>query len=134
MQKFISKISLLVTLLASPAAWAHEGHDEAPGQLRSQHGGIVKPGKNVNLEMLAEGNKVTLYPLLHPGDKGSPEAIQLTATSQLPKGKAVELKLASKGGVHTTEIDFAQANRATLEVKATHLGKTDSFKFQVEKP
>jgi hypothetical protein len=133
MKHVLTKAFLVLTLTTSPFLQAHEGHDEAPGQLRSQHGGVVKGGKQLNLEMLAEGSKVTFYPVPHTGEKVASSELKVTATSQLPKGKAAPLKLTDKGDAFTGDVDFGTANRSAVEVKVNYKGKTDTFKFQVEK-
>ena len=84
--------------------------------------------------MVVEGNKLSFYPLAHSGDKITTSAVKVSATSQVPKGKTAALQLAEKDPAFTGDVDFGNANRSTIEVKTTYKGKTDTFKFQVEKP
>ncbi len=116
------------------SAWGHEGHHETPGQIRSQHGGEVKQGKLMNLELVVDGDKLNFYPLAHPNEKLDLAALKLTATSQAPKGKSQALSLTLGKDAFSGQVNFATASRLKVEVKAQYQGKSDSFSFQVEKP
>lgn len=79
------------------------------------------------------GAEVKLFPLTHEGVDLKPAEIKLTATSKLPKGKAETLKLETKDGVISAQVDFKSAYRVEVVVEVNHQGKKSSFKFQVEK-
>lgn len=127
------KIVLATVLTLSLNVFAHEGHDEAPGSLKANHGGTVKKGKDINLEYVVSGSEVKLFPLSHEGQDLPLAEVKLTATSKLPKGKAIPSKLEVKDSAYVTEIDFKEAYRVEMNVDASHKGKKSSFKFQVEK-
>lgn len=134
MKHRIGMITLMTALsLTVPAALAHEGHDQAPGSIKAMHGGIPKAGKSFNLEMLASGTKVQFYPLPHEGESVDAAKIQLTGTAKSPKGKPQTLKITPEGTGFTTTVDFEKSHRVNLDIKATYEGKTDTFKFLVEK-
>lgn len=120
-------------LTISHPSLAHEGHDNAPGTLKANHGGTVKPGKQINLEFLSTENEVKLYPLSHDGKDLNATEVKLTATTKLPKGKPQAATLEYKDGAFHTKVDFKEAFRVELTVTSTYNGKTDTFKFQVEK-
>ncbi|MBC7659584.1 MAG: hypothetical protein H7249_07735 [Chitinophagaceae bacterium] len=131
--KSLLKSTIFAIAMVSPSLlFAHEGHDHAPGQLVSQNGGVVKSGKEMNLEMVTEGAKVSFYPLAHTGEKIAVSDVKISATAQSPKGKPAPLKLESNGSAYIGIVELAGAVRSTVEVKATYQGKTDIFKFQVE--
>lgn len=134
MKKILSALFSTSILLAGVTALAHEGHDHAPGQVRSQFGGVVKSGKGLDLEFVTEGNKVSVYPLAHENDSLNFSDLKLSASSKAPKGKAVPLKLEKKDKAYEGEIDFKSASRVELEVDAIYKGKKESFTYQVEKP
>lgn len=133
MKKFLQASSLAFGLLLPTFSMAHEGHDQTPGQVKSQNGGIVKQGKELNLEMVTEGSKVSFYPLAHGGEKIELAEVKINATAQAPKGKPLPLKLEGKGNAFVGTVDLGSAIRSTVEVKASYKGKSDTFKFQVEK-
>jgi hypothetical protein len=125
--------AIMVSSLLSISAFAHEGHDDAPGALKAVHGGTVKAGKEMNLEFVVSGDELKLYPVGHDGKDLSAAAVKLQATAKSPKGKEAPLKLEPKDGALAGKVDFAGAYRVEVKVVANVGGKTDSFKFQVEK-
>lgn len=129
----LKKIMLSVILVGSLNLFAHEGHDEAPGALKANHGGTVKAGKEINLEYVVAGNLVKIYPVSHDGKDLLQSDAKLAATVKAPKGKAEPAKLDFKDGSYVTSVDFKGAYRIEVNVTAEVKGKKDSFKFQVEK-
>lgn len=129
----IKKLFATVVLLGSLGAFAHEGHDHAPGTLKSNHGGVVKAGKEINLEYVIKGDLVELYPMSHEGKELEESAVKLTATGKPSKGKAEALKIESKNGVMVAKVDFKGAYRVEVQVSADSNGKKSNFKFQVER-
>lgn len=127
------KIIVALIFTGSIGIFAHEGHDKTPGTLKANHGGVVKPGKLINLEYVVTGDSLTLYPATHEGTDLKPTDVKLSATAKLPKGKAEPVKLEIKGDAYTAQIDFKGAYRAELQVIALSQGKETTFKFQVEK-
>lgn len=120
-------------LVSSLSVFAHEGHDNAPGTLKSKHGGVVTAGKEVNLEYVVSGTEVKLYPLGHDGKDIAANAVKVAATTKAPKGKPQNTKLEIKDGVYSTQIDFKGAYRSEMTVNIDDRGKISVFKFQVEK-
>lgn len=127
------KIIATVLLLGSLNLPAHEGHDEAPGALKANHGGVVKVGKVINLEYVVSGDEVKLYPASHEGKDLAVNEVKVTATVKLPKGKAEAVKLEIKDGAFVAKVDFKGAYRMEMLVTADNKGKSSTFKFQVEK-
>lgn len=127
------KIIVSVLLFGSMNLLAHEGHDVAVGSLKSNHGGVVKAGKDINLEFVVSGDEVKFYPISHDGKDLAANDVKLTATSKLPKGKAAALNLETKDGFYMAKVDFKDAYRIELLVNADNKGKKSTFKFQVEK-
>lgn len=132
MNRILKTLILLTTLSFSPLALSHEGHD-APGILKAQHGGIPKAGKLFNLEMLAMDNKVQFFPRAHEGETIDQKQIKLSGTAKSPKGKPVNLSFTSTENSFDTTVDFQGSHRLNLEIKVTYEGKSDTFKFLVEK-
>lgn len=122
-------------LLMSSASVAHEGHHEPTG-LEAPHGGMIKPGKLVNLELVQEGTTIKLFPVAHAGEK-APTDLKLTAKATTPKkgkgkGETQTLSLKPDGEGYSATVDTKGAHRFELEVQVTSSGKADKFVFQVE--
>ena len=122
-----------VLMMASISTFAHEGHDETPGALKANHGGVVKPGKVINLEYVIKGDTVELYPASHEGADLPLTDVALTGTAKPSKGKATPLKFESKNGAYLAKVDFKGAYRVEVQVVADNKGKKSTFKFQVER-
>lgn len=129
----LKKVILITTILGSLNVFAHEGHDEAPGALKANHGGVVKAGKEINLEYVVKGELVQLYPVSHDGKDLSAAAVKLTVQAKLPKGKAETIKVDVKDGIFIAKADFKGAYRIEFNVVVDNKGKQSAFKFQVEK-
>lgn len=127
------KMLVTALLLGSVGLMAHEGHDDAPGALKANHGGVVKAGKELNLEYKVAGDTLELYPVSHDGKDLKAADVKLTAMGTLPKGKTEPVKLEVKNGVYTAKVDFKGAYRVEIQVMADNAGKKSTFKFQVEK-
>lgn len=122
----------LVISMAASVSFAHEGHDDAPGSIKALHGGVVKPGKEMNLEVVSAGGQLKLFPISHVGTDISLSDVKLTATAQPPKGKAEPITLEEKDNSYYSKLDFKGSYRLSLEIKADYKGKKDTFKVQVE--
>ncbi len=126
-------ILAIAGLLIATNVFAHEGHDLLPGNLKANHGGTVKAGKEINLEYVVAGSEVSLYPISHEGVDLSANDVKITATEKSPKGKKVDSKLEVKNGAYVANVDFKGAYRVEMNVTANNKGKVSTFKFQVEK-
>ncbi len=127
------KIVIVMAILGSLNVFAHEGHDQTPGAIKSNHGGVVKAGKVINLEYVISGSEVKLFPVNHDGKDLTAAEVKLTVTTKLPKGKSESVKTESKDGVFVAMVDFKTAYRIEMNVEADVKGKKSAFKFQVEK-
>lgn len=121
-----------VLLLFGTSAFAHEGHNEAPGTIKALHGGTVKKGKEINLEVVSSGGELKLFPRSHAGEDISTSEVTITATAQPPKGKPAPLVLEAQKDAFTSKLDFKGSYRLSLEIKSDYKGKKDIFKIQVE--
>lgn len=133
MKNIFLKTLFATLILSGVNTFAHEGHNEVPGQIKSIHGGIVKAGKELNLEMVATDSAVQFFPLAHPGDKLVIADVKISGTAKTPKGKPQNLKFTGDEKSFSTTVDLEGSYRANLEIKVQYTGKTDTFKFIVEK-
>lgn len=126
-----------ILMIGSLSAFSHEGHDDTPGSLKVNHGGVVKPGKVINLEYVIKGDTVELYPASHEGSDLPLADVILTGTAKPSKGKPTPLKFESKNGAYLTKVDFKGAYRVEVQVEAQlvadNKSKKSTFKFQVER-
>ena len=129
----MKKLILAILLLISVSLFAHEGHDDAPGAIKANHGGTVKAGKEINLEYVVSGSEVKLFPVSHEGKDLTAAEVKLTATAKPPKGKAEAVKVESKDGAYVAMVDFKGAYRTEMNVDTDVKGKKSTFKFQIEK-
>lgn len=129
MKKTLVTLSLLAL---SAVAFAHEGHDQAPGATKSIHGGTVQSGKQLNLEVIVAGNMLTVYPTSHEGKDIAAKDVKIEAMATPKKGKAFPVKLEPTKGGYTATVDLQGANRLPVTVNVTTQGKTDHFTVQVE--
>ena len=121
-----------VFMLLGAPLFAHEGHDEAPGSVKAFHGGVVKIGHELNLEVVSSGGELKIYPLAHEGGDIPLSEVKLSAQAQPPKGKGFPLSLEQKDGAFYSKVDFKGAYRLNVELKAEYKGKADKIKVQVE--
>ena len=130
----LKTVLVIVSLMSgSMYVMAHEDHSLPQGALTANHGGVVKPGKEINLEYVVTGSEVKIFPATHEGKDLNSAAVSLTATTKLPKGKAEAAKIDFKDGSFILKADFKSAYRVEIIVTATVEGKKDIFKFQIEK-
>lgn len=127
------KIILASVMMVTVNLFAHEGHDQVPGALKANHGGVVKAGHQINLEYVVSENTVKIFPVSHDGIDLLQNEVKISATVKAPKGKAEPAKLEFKDGSYVTTVDFKGAYRIEMVVTAEIKTKKDSFKFQIEK-
>ncbi len=121
-----------VLTVASFSVFAHEGHSDAPGSLKAFHGGVVKTGHQLNLEVVSSGGELKIYPLAHEGGDIPLAEVKISAMAQPPKGKPFAVSFEPKDGAYYSKVDFKGAYRLNVEMKAEYRGNTDKIKVQVE--
>lgn len=131
MKKMI--LASLMVFGFSTASLAHEGHDQIPGALKARHGGVVKAGKQFNLEMLTLNDTVEFFPTAHEDESLEFKDVKLTVKAKTPKGKPQELPLQKTANSFKGTLNFQGSYRLDLEVTTEYEGKKDSFKFLAEK-
>lgn len=127
------KLILMIVMVATLSVVAHEGHNDAPGSLKANHGGVVKSGKEINLEYIVSGDEVKLFPVSHEGKELTNAEVKLTITTKLPRGKSEPVKAEFKESAFIVKVEFKNSYRIEMNVVADVNGKKSIFKFQVEK-
>jgi uncharacterized Zn-binding protein involved in type VI secretion len=105
MKHWISVAGLAISCLCMNPVQAH-------GVAKPQHGGIVQKANDIDFELVAQADGVTIYIM----DHGKPVA------SQGITGKLTVLQGSSK-----TEADIKEAGDNTLRVMGVKLGKGDKL-------
>lgn len=127
------KKTLLALIIVLPTlSFSHEGHDLTPGSLKSLHGGVVQGGKESNLEVIVNGQSITLYPTSHEGKDLLAKDVKIEAMAKPKKGAAYPIKLSIVKGGYSSTVDLKGANRLPIEVTVAVNGKKDRFTIQVE--
>ena len=129
MKAFIFSMALLLSL----SSFAHEGHDQTPGALKAQYGGVVKTGKEFNLEMVVIGGNIEIFARAHEGEPLEFKDLQMTVTATAPKGKPQVVTLQKGEKSFKGTLDFQKAYRLNLEIKTDYQKKQDNYKFLAEK-
>ncbi|MFA6239105.1 MAG: hypothetical protein WC635_17330 [Bacteriovorax sp.] len=122
---------LFVCITLSLSAFAHENHT-TPGSMKSLHGGVVQSGKENNLEVIINGNEVTVFPTTHEAQDIPAKDVQISATAMPKKGKSYPVEFKSTKSGFTASVDLKGANRLPLSITITAKGKSDKFTIQVE--
>lgn len=128
----MKNLLLLIATLLSLSIWAHEGHNQTPGSVKSKHGGVVSLGKQLNLEVLVNGTNVTLYPLTHESNDLKAADIKIDAIAKPRKGNTYPVIFKAEKLGFSTDVDLKGLNRVELEINIELAGKKDKFKVQVE--
>ncbi|MDH4466413.1 MAG: hypothetical protein QE271_00025 [Bacteriovoracaceae bacterium] len=127
---------LLILALTLNLASAHEGHDEAPGKIKSTKGGevLVPYGKNINIEVVKSTGILKIYPLAHKGEALDFDKIMVQATTRPSKKSQKSEKIGFKrmGEYFEAAIDLKGATHLVLEIEVSVDGKTDKFKTTVD--
>lgn len=120
----------------SASALAHEGHAHSPSVLKSQFGGVVKPGKIVHFEYVVNGNQLDMHLIAHEGEE-MPKDVVISQVKAIPRGpkagKSYNLEIKKAAQSYQAIFDLQGANRLPLEATIEAGGKKDVIKFQVEK-
>jgi hypothetical protein len=83
----MKKTLLALAILIQPIlGLTHEGHDNAPGAMKSLHGGVVQSGKQVNLEVIISGKEITIFPTSHVGLDIPTKDVKIEAIAKPKKG------------------------------------------------
>ena len=125
-------LSIATSVLLASNAYAHQGHDDHGSGPRITHGGVVKEGKILNMELVTQGSSIMLYPLSKDGEAIPIKDITIAASSQAPKKAKSKVDLKPGADHFMGTVESKGSYRFELQVEATYKGKKDSLKFQVE--
>ena len=123
----------IAMLFVSQGAFAHEGHDKAPGAAAAPHGGLIQGSEHLYLELVSSSDGIKIYPLDHDMKAVSVADVKLEGTATLPKkGKGVPVKFSTEKDSFAAKVAVNGAHRYTLDLTVSHKGKKEKVKFTVE--
>lgn len=123
---------ILVLMLLSLNALAHEGHDHGPSAVQPPKGGVVRSLETVHLELVHQGKTLNIYAYEKDLKPASVAKFPATLTIALPKKKAESINLEDKGDHWETNFDAKGAHRFTVELAIKQGGHSDKVKWVVE--
>lgn len=139
-----NNVCLLSLLLLSVAAYAHEGHHDAPGSIPGRNGGVIYSLKEIYVEKVMDQSGVFLYPMTHEKKPLPVKEVGIKGTAQVGKIKnaKIEIKTAvvAEGAdehfvVNVGEKDSALAKKARhyqLNLVISYHGKIDKISIPVD--
>ncbi len=128
----MKQLLLMIFTIFSFSLFAHEGHNQTPGSVKSKHGGVVSLGKQLNLEVLVNGTNITLYPLSHESVDLKSTEVKIEAKAKPRKGNAYPVIFKAEKLGFSADVDLKGLNRVEIEINVEFSGKSDKFKVQVE--
>ncbi len=130
MKKLLFVLSLIFLL---PMSYSHEGHKLAPGSFKVIHGGEIKVGKELNLEVIIKKNEVTIYCVSHDSKDIPKDKVKLSAIAKPKKKKSYPVDFKDLAPIgYIANVDLSGENRLPIEVTVEYQGKKDVYKIQVE--
>ncbi len=133
----IRMLTATAMVLLTTMALAHEGHNDAPGAIKTHNGGLPLGGKQLNLEYVISGSEVKIFPLAHEEGKTIDlSKFKITGQGLVKPGKnkPYDLKFEAKDGSFVAPVDFQSGSRVEVKLTTDYNGKKDSYKpIQVEK-
>lgn len=131
----MKKIICIFSLLASIAAFAHEGHDNVPGAQVSKMvpPGQVKATSHMFVEVKEEKGTIKVLIFDHEKKDIPLSDLKLEGSIKFPrKQKAETVKFQPAGNMFEAKIDTKNSYRYTLDLKVTHSGKVENLSFNIE--
>lgn len=126
-------LTVVVLLILSRGAMAHEGHHEAPGAVSAPHGGMVQQTSRFVLELVSEAGGVRIYTLDHEMKAVATAGLKMEGLVTFPKKKKADsVQFTTDGEAFVAKVDAKGAHRYSLKVSVTHAGQSESSTFTVE--
>lgn len=131
--KFILLISLVI--FTSLPSYSHEGDHHLPGTVEAQKGGVVRSLETVNLELIEDNNKLTIYVF----DSNTPSKALSAKSYPVDFKIKIRNKKEISPDVKTEENHWSilytapkGTHRYTLTMKIEQGGHNDTIKWNIE--
>jgi hypothetical protein len=116
---------------------AHSGHaavQKTDTTTVSPHGGVVKNGKNLNLEIMTMAKAIAIFPLTKDGKELPLKDVVLSGRVKSSKNKSLEtpVEFTAMSNHFMANIDRKGSDTLELLVEAKTAGKTEKFVFTIE--
>jgi hypothetical protein len=133
MRRVIVAAFLGFAITLSMTAFAHEGHDKAPGALSAPNGGSIKGTSSYFAEVVYDAGKVKVFVYDHDMKSLKSSSVKVTATVKFPKSsKPAELKLTPSGDALVGTVDAKGAHRFSVNLSIGKDGKSEKVSFNIE--
>ena len=130
----MKKILAAAILLLSFTAVAHDG-PHGPEQKVAPHGGILRDGASLMLELVKEGNEIKIYPITHECAAIDGKALEIDnqkSTLTDAKNKAVAFTVVPEGNSLILKFEKGSSYRYAFKLFAKFKGKENKGSWQIE--
>ncbi len=127
-------MKIALALLFSLLSHAHEGH-HGPSEKMAKHGGVLKHGKVLMAELVAEDTGVKIYALNSEGEALPATDVALDAKASSVsdgKGKTIVTSFVQQGELYSATFDRKSSHRHQVTVVFKYKNKSEKFVWQVE--
>lgn len=134
MKSIFAKTVIAFSLILTPFAFAHEGHDE-PATVQAPKGGVIKGIEDAYIEVVVKGKDVKIYFYDKNLKPQEVSAFKVSATAELPRSKKAEpVTLNAQGNFFEAVFDAKSAHRYTLVLKVVDPkhGHDDKLTYTIE--
>jgi len=122
---------IILAMLFTCILNAHEDHDHNPHSAQPLHGGVVKMGKQINLEVIINGSSVSLFPQSSQGKDLPLKEVKVEAMAKPRKEKPYPVKFVGDTELKAI-VNLKGAHRLEIEIVITHKNSKEKFIIQVE--
>ena len=134
MRKNMKRIVASGILFFAVSAMSHEGA-HGPEQKVAPHGGVLRDGASLMLELVKEGGVIKVYPITHDGQAIDAKSVEVdTQKSSLTdaKKKSVAYNLVPEGNVLSLKFEKGSSYRYAFNLVAKFKGKENKAHWQIE--
>lgn len=128
------KKMLLALVLAAAPVLAHEGA-HGPAQKVAPHGGILRDGSSLMMELVKEGGNIKIYPLTHDGKAIEAKILEVDTKKTMlidSKKKPVAYTLLPEGNAFTLKFQGGSSYRHAFGLVVRYEGKENKTNWQIE--
>ncbi|MCC6276520.1 MAG: hypothetical protein IT289_01245 [Oligoflexia bacterium] len=130
----MKRIAILIALFWGLTGLAHEGA-HGPEQKMAPHGGILRDGVTLMLELVKDGSTVKVFPLTHEGKPLNLKSVEINLKkSKLAdaKKRSVPFKIIPQSDAFEVSFDKGPSHRYSLDLVAHFNGKENKASWQIE--
>jgi hypothetical protein len=132
MKKSLGLLAVIVSTIV--VAFASPDHDHGAPTFQPPKGGVLQSTHHNHFELVKKAKTVFIYAYSEKGKPIETKSIKMSAELELPRAKAVTIKLTDKKTHWETELDSKAlaSHRFSLKVQVDDGKEKDYVKFTVE--